>query len=629
MQVPLRLIFVGVGAFLTFGNTAASLSETAPNQSQNPTETNKPNVTSALSQIQSIRNKRFLQAEKGSASQPLSDDGVSSPRASGLSRVAQMAQSSPLPPNQPTPTPTPTLSPSPSPIPETAQPIGPAKPGPAPGYLNPDPNPLQFPTKPEEVRLRGVQPISLQQAIELAERNSLTLQAQRQQLDRSRAALREQQAALFPQLNTQVGLGVSRSTSQDFQERQANRAGVDVSTGANTALSGTVALSYDLFDATRSPTIRAAERQLRSDELQVEVTREQLRLDVTNDYYSLQQQDESVRINQAAVRNSEASLRDTEALERAGLGTRFDVLSAQVQLAQSRQQLTNSIAQQRIARRQLAQRLNIPFTFDLAAADPVQVAGSWNLPLEESIVLALKNRAELEQLLAQREQAEQQRRAALGILAPSVTLNAQYQIAKTFNNDLGVGDGYSLAANVNWRLFDGGAAAARARQAEANRAIAETNFADQRNQVRFAVEQAYAQLRSNLENIDTTTRALGQAQEALRLARLRFQAGVGTQTEVIDSETRLTTAEGDRVNAILGYNLALAQLQRAITNLPVGFVTAAPPTPATPTPVVPPGTGTQTAPTNPTAPTSPTNSTTPNSSTAPATPTKSVKSSNR
>jgi outer membrane protein TolC len=59
---------------------------------------------------------------------------------------------------------------------------------------------------------------------------------------------------------------------------------------------------------------------------------------------------------------------------------------------------------------------------------------------------------------------------------------------------------------------------------------------------------------------------LEQAREALRLARLRFQEGVGTQSDVINSETALTQAEFNRLQAILDYNRALASLQRAISN---------------------------------------------------------------
>ena len=120
-----------------------------------------------------------------------------------------------------------------------------------------------------------------------------------------------------------------------------------------------------------------------------------------------------------------------------------------------------------------------------------------------------------------------------------------------------------MRASLN--LFDGGAASARASQERKNIAIAENNFANQRNQIRFEVEQYYAQLQSNLENVQTASAAVDQAREALRLARLRFQAGVGTQTDVIAAENDLTRAQGNRITAILDYNRAFANLQRAVS----------------------------------------------------------------
>jgi len=80
----------------------------------------------------------------------------------------------------------------------------------------------------------------------------------------------------------------------------------------------------------------------------------------------------SVRINSSAVRNAQASLRDAQALEQAGVGTRFDVLQSQVQLADETQRLTNSLSQQRISRRQLATRLSLAQS--VSAADPVEIA---------------------------------------------------------------------------------------------------------------------------------------------------------------------------------------------------------------------------------------------------------------
>jgi OMF family outer membrane factor len=299
--------------------------------------------------------------------------------------------------------------------------------------------------------------------------------------------------------------------------------------------------------------------------LAVESRSEEIRLNVSTEYYDLQQADEQVRIAQSAVKNAAASLRDAEALERAGVGTRFDVLRSQVNLANATQDLTNAISQQQVARRRLATRLSVPQSVNITTADPVKLAGLWNQSLEQSIVLAFQNRPELQQQLAQRNISEQRRREALAALGPQVSLIASYSLLDQFNDSVSIADGYSVGVRATLNLFDGGAAKARAAQQKANIAIAETNFAEQRNQIRFQVEQAFSSQQSNLENVNTASTALEQAREALRLARLRFQAGVGTQTDVINSENDLTRAEGNRIRAILDYNRALANLQRAVT----------------------------------------------------------------
>lgn len=429
---------------------------------------------------------------------------------------------------------------------------------PVPPNLNPNSNPLQFPTKPEEVRIQQTVPITLAQALELARRNNRNLQVAILELERSRSALRESQAALFPTVNingdvTRNGNGILNNSSQ--------------SSSTTTSFNGTAQLNYNLYTSgNRQATIRQAEEQLRVDELDVENQSREIDLNVTTQYYNLQQADEQVRINQSAVTNAQASLRDAQAREQAGVGTRFDVLQAQVNLADAQQQLTNAITQQQIARRQFGTLLSLPQSVDVTAADPVQLAGLWQQTLEQTIVEAFQNRPELPQQLAQRNIAEQQRRQALSQLGPQVSLVGNYNLLDRFDDRASVTDGYSVGLRTSLNLFDGGAARARASQARVNIAIAETQFANRRDQIRFDVEQYYAQLQSNLDNVQTSSIAIEQAREALNIARIRFQAGVGTQTEVIDAENDLTTAEGNRVNAILDYNRALANLQRSVTS---------------------------------------------------------------
>ncbi|MBW4575617.1 MAG: TolC family protein [Aphanothece sp. CMT-3BRIN-NPC111] len=444
----------------------------------------------------------------------------------------------------------------------------------APEDLSPSPNPLLFPTKPEEVRVQLTKPITLQQALTLARRNNRELQTAILTLERTQAALREALAAQSPTLGLQTDITRTDSASGELGSRRQQasvppQSGQSDQSTVSTSLNGALQLNYELYTSgRRSATIRAQEEQVRFNELDVERQSEQVRLDVTNAYYDLQEADAQVEIAEASVREAERSLRDAQLLEQAGLGTRFDVLQAEVRLAQANQDLTTARSQQSIARRQLVQLLSLAQTVEVTAAEPIQVAGSWDLSLEESIILALRNRAELQQSLAQRNIGQQQQVVALSAERPQVNLFANYNVLDVFNDGVGLADGLTLGARLRWDFYDGGAARARAEQQKANIALAETQFADTRNQIRLQVEQAYFNLNASQRNIQTASVAVQQAEESLRLARLRFNAGVGTQTDVINAQTELTTARGNRLRAIVNYNRGLASLQRAISNFP-------------------------------------------------------------
>ncbi len=441
---------------------------------------------------------------------------------------------------------------------------------PAPEYLNPSANPLLFPTQAEEVQIKRAEVITLEQAIELGRRNNRDLQAARLTLERNQFAVQEALAAEFPT----AGLVLDFTRSDSASARLSNTSLSDDNPLLNrnpisTTFNGSVQLSYDLFTSGLRPaTIRASEQQVRFQELEVERLSEQVRLNVTRTYYNLQEADAQVRISRAAVANAAQILRDTVLQEQAGLGTRFDVLQTQVSLANASQDLTRALSQQLVSRRQIVQLLSLAQPANVSAVETITEAGTWDLSLEQTIVLAFKNRAELEQQLIQRNIGEQRRLIALAANRPRASLTANYNILGVLNDDAGPSQGLTIGARLQWNLFDGGAARARARQETTNIAISENNFASQRNQIRFDVEQAFFTLDANRQNIQTATFALQAAQESLRLARLRFGAGVGTNTDVINQLTELTRAQVNQLRAVLDYNRALADLQRAVSNLP-------------------------------------------------------------
>ncbi|MEB3163222.1 MAG: TolC family protein [Prochlorothrix sp.] len=438
-----------------------------------------------------------------------------------------------------------------------------------------DSNPLELPFDPAQVTIADTLALTLAEVTALALHNNRTLQAQEVALLQRREALRQQQAQRYPSVTFDSNI---QRTGADTTVLSTNAppfsAPTDSSQGTTT-LNGTVRVDYNIYDPDRRPSIQAAEGEVRQAELLVEQTRQQVRLDAASDYYQLQNSDEQVRIADGAVTAAEKSLKDAQQLERAGVGTRFAVLQAEVQLANEQQNLANAKANQVKAQRQLAQRLSLPATVNLIAADTVAPAGEWPIALADSIILAFANRSELEQNLIQREVSTAQREVALASIRPNLGFFGQYSLDTNLSGTSSQGTTttqdtfsrqYAVGVNLNWRLFDGGAARASARQQELGRETAELEFADNRNQIRQQVEDAYYDLQANQQNIGTANLGVGQAKDALCLARLRFQAGVGTQIDVINAERDLTRAAGNLATAIVNYNLALAQMQRATSD---------------------------------------------------------------
>jgi len=427
---------------------------------------------------------------------------------------------------------------------------------------------LVVPTTPSQVKLERTKPVTLEEVLELAEKtNSDWIQA-RIAIDKARAALQAAEAGRSPTVSGTVQYSYSDSAQSRLNIINNGNNNFTSNKTTSNPLTGTLGINYNIFDSgVNDATIAAAENNLRIAESNLNQARQVVRLSIVTAYYNLQNADETIRIQRQAVKNSEKSLQDTQARERAGVGTKFDVLQSEVSLANARQDLLNAEAAQLVARRELARQLNYPPTVEITAADKIAPVAEWKLPLEESILLAVRNRAELDTQKLQREVARNNANAALARLGPQVSLFANVNTASEFTSGSGIGTGYQIGATLNWTLYDGGKTAAQVDQFKADQATAESKFEQAARQARFDVESAYINQRSRFQQIETATKAVKQAEEALRLARLRLDAGVGTQLEVLTAESDFTRADVNRVQAIIGYNQARANLERAIAGL--------------------------------------------------------------
>ena len=440
----------------------------------------------------------------------------------------------------------------------------------APGLENlPAPASLALPVKPEQVRITELRPLGLVEVENLAEVNNPNLKAIASQVDQAQSNLRAQISQWYPSLNLEAASAPAYTTGQ-ARSVAANGNVVNSATD-RWSFGAALTAQWALINPQRVPTIAAARDQFEKAKFQYVIALRDLRLQTASAYFDLQQSDDQVRIGQESVRASIVSLRDSKARFQAGVATKLEVLEAETQLSRDQQLLTNSLAAQAIARRSLAALLDLPQNVTPTAKDPARVFGVWQPSLQESIVAAYTFREELDQALLDISIANSQANAALGAIQPFLNIFAAFSGNVFDGNDPVIvaqpgaeGSNYDTAIGVNlsWRIFDGGAAMAQSRQ---NKQLAQENnfrFAQRRDAIRQEVETSFYELEKNNRNIVTTSREVISARESLRLARLRFQAGVTTQREVVDNQRDLTQAEVRYSNSISDYNKRLAELRR-------------------------------------------------------------------
>jgi OMF family outer membrane factor len=440
----------------------------------------------------------------------------------------------------------------------------------APGLENlPAPASLALPVSPDQVRIMELRPLSLVDVENLAEVNNPNLKAIASQVDQAQSNLRAQISQWYPNLNLEAN---SLPTFTTGQARSNAANGTTTTQGTDRwDLGAAITAQWSLINPQRVPTIAAARDQFEKAKYQYVISLRDLRLQAATAYFDLQQADDQVRIGQESVRASIVSLRDSKARFQAGVATKLEVLEAETQLSRDQQLLTNSLAEQAIARRSLAALLDLPQNVTPTAKDPSRVVGVWQPSLQESIIAAYTFREELDQALLDISIANSQANAALGEVQPFLNIFAAFS-GNVFDGQDPIivaqpgidGTNYdtALGLNLSWRIFDGGAAAAQSRQ---NKQLAQENtfrFAQRRDGIRQEVETSFYELEKNNRNIVTTSREVISARESLRLARLRFQAGVTTQREVVDNQRDLTQAEVRYSNSITDYNKRLAELRR-------------------------------------------------------------------
>ncbi len=282
---------------------------------------------------------------------------------------------------------------------------------------------------------------------------------------------------------------------------------------------------------------------------------------------------QQITVNEASVNLLGKELEDQQRRYDAGTVPRFNVLRAEVAVANARPALIRSRNDHRLAKNNLSNLLGYNLPRDVWEDIPLQltdplVAEPYQVDLPSAIAQALEKRTELGALRkAQLLQEENVKNARAGY-QPTLQAFAGYgwrsvQFSKPVVLDHQI-SGWNAGLQLNWDIFDGFLTKGKVMQAKAQREKASTELDDTSRQVELQVRTAYSIFVEAREVLDSQAKVQEQADEALRLARARTDAGTGTQLDVLDAETALTQARTTQIVALHDYSVARARLERAI-----------------------------------------------------------------
>jgi len=412
----------------------------------------------------------------------------------------------------------------------------------------------------------AVQPLTLEEAIRLALRENRALQIAERTLQKTRDRIAEIRGA--------GGLQIQSSATYTRFDRVATaRFGpqeVQLGTLENRVAVLTLTQPIDISGVIRSAT-QAAALGYELAWLDYERARNELILQVTNAYQKVARAEAFVRVAEEALKNAQERLRITRSQVETGVASRFDLLRAETQVTQSEQALLNARHQVELAKA----GLNFLLGRDLNA--PIQVALPESLPTGEPAE-PTRSAQELETLLQQAWSQRPEARAAernlelarLSIInaqrgnLPTLALNAQWNFNLNTSLFSPRRQTFTATAVLSFPLFDGGITRARVAQAQEDRQIAELNLQQVKESIALEVRTAYLNLQDAAKRLEVARKGLEQATEALRLARVRYEAGVSLQLEISDAELAYTQAQTNLVNAQFDYLDAYAALQKAV-----------------------------------------------------------------
>jgi len=336
--------------------------------------------------------------------------------------------------------------------------------------------------------------------------------------------------------------------------------------------SGNVRLIQSIYEGGRiNSSLRSARLTREQALLQYQTVVADTALNVRLAYYDILLAVQQIVVQEASLALLQKELQDTTSRFEAGTVPQFNVLRAEVELANARPRLIRARNSYRIAKNNLANLLGYHLPPAVLEDIPLKLTGTldaepYEINLPSAVGQALERRTELAALRKAEELNKENILNAKSGYKPSVEIFTGYGgHNSSFNTDLAHEvSGWNAGLQVNWNIFDGLQTQGRIREARARHERARVDVDDASRRIELEVRTTYSNFVEAKEVLESQKKVQEEAEESLRLATSRSAAGTGTQLDVLNAQTALTEARTTQVQALHDYDAARARLERAI-----------------------------------------------------------------
>ncbi len=408
--------------------------------------------------------------------------------------------------------------------------------------------------------------LSLQETIEIALEQNFSIEQAEFDIDKTRAQYRQTNAVFLPQLSFEYnavstndplnvfGFKLKQEivSQQDFNPALLNNP------DAYENYSAKFEVRQPVFNPDMLMQRGAVKSQLNSANEQLQGTRNNVRYQVRNQYYSLILHTRQLEVIESALETASEHRRQAQNFFEEGLLSKEDFLAARVYELEMESRKINTENQLNSIQEEMALLLGLDGSVNIIPTEKLNgIEGSF-IPSDVSNINV--NNAQTRAIEQRVKAAERMSKSAKFSFLPKINLFGSYEYNDPDFASFGA-NSYMIGANLRWNIFSGFSQTGKVMEARADYRKAQSMQQSHLFEMENSVREAYRTLEHAKKELELTDEAIAQSTKDVKIRSNRYREGMERTTDLLEAETKLAEAKLKNVMALYKYNMSIAALE--------------------------------------------------------------------